>query len=440
MLPIVVIVGRTNVGKSTLFNRLIKSKKAITHNRSGVTRDRIYGEVKYTPKPFAVFDTGGLTFEGQDQINKEIFFQVQEAISQASLILFVVDGRIGITPLDEEVADYIRKSNKPVLLVVNKVDGKEHVENLVPEFHSLGFELIPVSAAHGFNIPNLIEKIQKYLPEIKDVPHIQGLKIALIGRPNVGKSSMINGFVGEKRLIESPIAGTTRDSVDVVLKRNGSTYIFVDTAGVRRRAKIKDPLERFSVLRALSSSKRANITILVVDVISRISHQDKTLIQFLQKEHVPMILAVNKIDLVPKRELETLRRYFKEQMRFCPYVPIVFTSTVDKSGLGGILLLAEKLWKETNKRISTGELNRGLQFAIKRHQPPVVKNKRPKFYYLTQADIIPPTFVFFLNDHTLLKDQYKRYLENQIRKIFGFKMAPIHLVFRTSRDRKDFNK
>jgi len=440
MLPVVVIVGRTNVGKSTLFNRLIRAKKAITHDREGVTRDRIYGEVRYTKKPFALFDTGGLVFDSEDEIDKGIFEQVEEAIDQASLILFVVDAKVGVTPLDEEVAEYIRRSNKEVLLVVNKVDGKEQIPTLLPEFHSLGFEPIAVSAAHGFNIPLLIEKIQQFIPAPLDIPEIEGLKIAVIGRPNVGKSSMINAFIGERRLIESPIAGTTRDSIDVLLKRNGSTYIFVDTAGVRRRSKIKDPLEKFSVLRALYASKRANVTVLVVDALGRITHQDKTLIHFLQKENVPMILAVNKIDLIPKKNLESLRMYFKEQLRFCPHVPIVFTSAVDKSGLGGMLVLAEKLWEETNKRITTGELNRGLQLAIKRHQPPVVKNKRPKFYYLTQVDTIPPTFVFFLNDHTLIKDPYKRYLENQIRKIFGFKMAPLKLIFRTSKDRKNFKK
>ncbi|WP_461833508.1 ribosome biogenesis GTPase Der [Desulfothermus sp.] len=440
MLPVVAIIGRTNVGKSTLFNRLIRTNKAIIHDREGVTRDRIYGEVKYTKKPFALFDTGGLTFNFEDEIDKSIFDQVEDAIDDACLILFLVDGKAGLTPLDEEIAEFIRRAKKPVLLVVNKIDGKELADTLVSDFHALGFELIPISAAHGYNVPYLIEKIQKIIPEPTIEPNVSGLRIALVGRPNVGKSSMINAFVGEKRLIESPIAGTTRDSVDVVLKKDGAQYIFVDTAGVRRKSKIKDPLEKFSVLRALSASKRANITVLVVEATSKLTHQDKTLIHFLQKENIPLILAVNKIDMVPREKLEAVRTYFKDQLKFCPYVPIVFTSTVDRRGLGGILVLAEKLWSETNKRITTGELNRGLELAIKRHQPPVVKNKRPKFYYLTQVDITPPTFVFFMNDHTLLKTPYKRYLENQIRKIFGFKMAPIKLFFRTSRDKRENKK
>ncbi len=435
MLPVVVIIGRTNVGKSTLFNRLIRKNKAITHNREGVTRDRIYGEVRYTKKPFAIFDTGGLTFDFQDEIDKGIFRQVDEALEGASLILFLVDGKTGLTPLDEEIAEYIRRSKKPVLLVVNKVDGKEQLHNIVPEFHALGFEPLGISAAHGYNIPLLLEKIQQLIPEPYEEPEIEGLKIALVGRPNVGKSSMINAFIGEKRLIESPVAGTTRDSIDVILEKGENRYIFVDTAGIRRKNKIKDPLEKFSVLKALQASKRANVTILVVDAMEKITHQDKTLIHFLQRENVPMIIAVNKVDMIPKPKLEPIRTYFREQLRFCSHVPIVFTSTVDKRGLGGLLILAGKLWEETNKRITTGELNRALQIAIKRHQPPVVKNKRPKFYYLTQADTTPPTFVFFLNDHTLIKTPYKRYLENQIRKIFGFKMAPLKLVFRTSRDK-----
>ncbi len=440
MLPTVVLVGRTNVGKSTLFNRLLRSNKAITHDRNGVTRDRIYGEVRYTPKPFALFDTGGLIFEGEDDIQRGIFRQVQEALIHANLVLFVVDGRAGLTPLDEEVAEFVRRSNKEVILVVNKVDGKEQVDRLVPEFHSLGFEPLPVSAAHGYNIPFLLNRICEFLPRVEESPRIKGLKIALIGRPNVGKSSIINSFLGEKRLIESPVAGTTRDSIDVILEREGKTYVFVDTAGVRKKSRIKDSLERFSVLRALGSSKRANVTILVVDAIEGITHQDKTLLQYLQRERVPLILAVNKVDLVPREKRGALRTYFESHLRFCSYVPIVFTSTVDKGGLGGILPLAERLWKEVNKRIPTGELNRGLEMALLRHQPPVVKNRRAKFYYLTQVDTIPPTFVFFMNDHTLVRPPYQRYLENQIRKIFGFKMSPLSLIFRTSRDSRSFHK
>ncbi len=441
MLPTVVIVGRTNVGKSTLFNRLLRSNRAITHNRDGVTRDRIYGEVRYTSPPFALFDTGGLVFEGEDEIEVGIFRQVEEALSQADLVLFVVDGKAGVTPLDEEVAEFVRRSNKEVLLVVNKVDGREQVDSLVPEFHSLGFEEpIGISAAHGYNIPHLLKQICKRLPQIGEVPELQGLRIALLGRPNVGKSSMINAFLGEKMLIESPVAGTTRDSIDVVLERNGKTYIFVDTAGVRRKSKIRDSLERFSVLRALASSKRAHISILVVDAITGITHQDKTLLQYLQKEKVPLILAVNKVDLVPPQKRETLRAFLASKLRFCSHVPIVFTSTVDKSGLGGILPLAERLWNEVNKRIPTGELNRGLEIALSRHQPPVVRNRRAKFYYLTQVDTTPPTFVFFMNDKKLLRPDYERYLENQIRKIFGFKMSPLNLIFRTSRDSKGFKR
>lgn len=432
MLPKVVIVGRTNVGKSTLFNRLIKGKKAITHDRAGVTRDRIYGEVKYIDKPFSLIDTGGLTFEGEEEIDKWIFQQVEEALDEASLILFVVDGKAGPTPLDFEVAEYIRRTKKSVILVVNKVDGKEQEPLLAPEFYTFGFDVIPISAAHGYNIPLLLEKIQEILPKVEEIPEITGLKIALVGRPNAGKSSLINAFVGEKRLIVSSVPGTTRDSVDVVLEKDDNIYVFIDTAGIRRRSKVKDPVEKFSVLRALTSSKRANVSVLVVDGTERLTHQDKTIIHFLHREKIPFIVAVNKIDLIPKNKHEQLRIYFSSQLSFCSHVPIVFTSAVDKRGLGGLLVLIERLWDEVNKRVTTGELNRGLREALMRHQPPLVRNKRPKFYYLTQTDINPPTFVFFLNDHTLLKDSYKRYLEGQIRKNFGFKMSPLKLLFRTS--------
>ena len=437
MLPIVAIVGRTNVGKSTLFNRLIKKNRALTHDRPGVTRDRIYEEVLVEDRAFALVDTGGIDPEASSGLDEAVFYQAREAISESEAILLVVDGRAGLTPMDSQLLDFIRKSNKPVHLVVNKVDGEEREHELMAEFHVLGVSMSPVSAAHGHGISALMDTVLSLLPSAEGQAEtsagaVAGLRLALLGRPNVGKSSMINSLVGEKRLIVDPEAGTTRDSVDVVLEKEGKSYVFVDTAGIRRRTKVRDELERFSVLRALRTSKRAQVTILVVDGLQPLSTQDKKLLAYLDREKTPMIMAVNKVDLIPRQDRPKLKEHYQRAIAFCSHVPIVYTSTVTKAGLGGILPLAEKVWRECNLRVGTGELNRVLTRATTRHQPPVLKRRRPKFYYMTQAETTPPTFVFFMNDHTLLQPAYKRYLEKQIRKSFGFSMAPVQMVFRTS--------
>lgn len=434
MLPFVVIAGRPNVGKSTLFNRLIGKNKALTHDRPGVTRDRIYGEVRRGGTPFALVDTGGLILDADEGIEKEILAQAQEAIEAADLVLLVVDGREGINPLDEQLAEMLRQSNKPIHLVVNKVDGLEKEDALVPEFYELGFDLTPVSAAHGHNITGLIEEIRAKLPPIEREQEVQdkapALRLSLLGRPNVGKSSMINALVGENRLIVSPVAGTTRDSVDVTLEKDGKLYTFVDTAGVRKKRRIRDSLEQFSVLRALRSSKRAQVVLLVLDALEGVLAQDKKLLSFLDREKTPFIVVVNKIDLIPRSKLAQLKEYFRQELRFCSHAPIVYTSTISKAGLGSLLPLAENLWAECQKRVTTGLLNRLIKEATYRHQPPLIKGKRAKFYYMTQAGVCPPEFVFFVNNKELVKPTYVRYLERQIRKLFGLNMAPIRMYFR----------
>ncbi|MDZ7762610.1 MAG: ribosome biogenesis GTPase Der [Desulfovermiculus sp.] len=435
-LPLVALIGRTNVGKSTLFNRLLRQNKALTHDRPGVTRDRIYGQVQESRGGFALVDTGGLEPEAEGDLQTTIMEQAKEAIYEAHLILLVVDGKSGLSPIDQQLTALIRKSRKPMYLVVNKVDGPEQEDSCLGDFHALGLDMGAVSAAHGFGCPTLLQVIQERLPALEEgdpPPQVHpDLSLALLGRPNVGKSSVINTLVGDKRLIVSPEAGTTRDSVDVVLDREGSRYLFVDTAGVRRKSRIHDSLERFSVLRALKSSKRAQVTVLVVDGTQPLSAQDKKLLAFLDQEKTPLIVALNKIDLIPRPKRPKVKAYFEQELRFCPHVPVISTSSVTRAGLGGLLPLAEKLWIECGHRVATGELNRVLQEVTARHQPPVVKGRRAKFYYLTQAETMPPTFVFFMNDTSLLKDNYSKYLEKQIRKRFGLNMTPVSLVFRTS--------
>ena len=434
MLPLVALLGRTNVGKSTLFNRLLGSRKSLTHDLPGVTRDRIYGVADKGPRPFAMVDTGGLHPDAEEEMDEAIFHQAWEALEEAHLLVLVVDGRQGLTELDRELAEYMRKSQKPVRVVVNKVDGAELEERLVPEFHELGYDVHAVSAEHGYGVPDLLDDLCRALPPAPEEESVEhGLRLALLGRPNAGKSSLVNAFVGEKRLIVDSESGTTRDSIDVVLERGDKRYVFIDTAGVRRRNRVSKSLERLSVLRALKTSNRADVSILLLDALQGVTVQDKKILDYLTKEKVPILAAVNKIDLVPKAKMGRLKKFFEHEMSFCPHVPLIYTSSVSKSGLGGILPLAEKLWAQYTKRVSTGELNRCLQAILERHQPPMVANRRPRFYYMTQPEVEPPTFVFFMNDHRLIGKQYTRYLEKQLRKFFKLEITPVRLIFRTSK-------
>lgn len=451
MLPIVALVGRPNVGKSTLFNRLLRKSRAITHDMPGVTRDRIYGECIMKDVKFDLVDTGGMVLESEatPELSKdfedEIFEQAREAINEAHAIIFVVDGKEGLTTLDQQAAEFVRKSGKPVFMLVNKVDGSEFVHQATAEFHALGIEFLPVSAAHGYNLPEVRDYVRKLVkslnfPKEEEDTVERGLRLTMLGRPNAGKSSIINAIIGSDRLIVSDVAGTTRDSIDVTFEKKGKRYTFVDTAGVRKRANIQDHLEKISVIRALKNSKRSDVTILTIDITLGVGRQDKRLIEFLAREKTPFIVVVNKADLVPRKETNLALEAFRRELRIIPHVPLIMTSAQKGVGIGKLLPLAEKMREECGIRIGTGELNRALSSVIERQQPPVVKRRRPKFYYVAQADEDVPTFVFFVNDHTIVKQSYMRYLENQFRKLLGIESAPVNIVMRSSHDKKDWQK
>jgi GTP-binding protein len=454
MLPKIALIGRPNVGKSTLFNRLIRSNRAITHDRPGVTRDRMEGYVKVGDRKFIIIDTGGITLdehaavaEGPDELRgfeAEILRQTEEAIADSVALCLVVDGREGLTPFDESLAAYVRKSGKPVLLAVNKVDGEEMADLYMAEFHTLGFPVIPLSGAHGFNVRSFSGELFDLLPpEDEDAPQEEEerpLKLAMLGRPNAGKSSLVNALSGSRRMIVSDVAGTTRDSVDIAVELGGRRYVFVDTAGVRRRAKIQDPVERYSVNSSLKSTTKADVTLVVLDAVEGLTQQDKRLIDLLDERKTPFMLVINKIDLVPRDGLTALKRLYDDALTFCKHVPIMYISARSGRGVDKLLPMARKINKECYVRVGTGLLNRTLTEAVTRHQPPVVKRVRPKFFYLTQAETNPPTFVFFVNDHERIQESYARYLEKFMRKRFEIEHAPMRVRFRSShtknRDRK----
>lgn len=479
-LPRIVLVGRPNVGKSTLFNRLIRANRAITHDRPGVTRDRMEGQVRSRgQRTFAVVDTGGITLdahaavacgpEGIRGFEAEILRQAESAMAEAAGICLVVDGRDGLTPFDEHLAAHLRRAGKPVLVVVNKVDGVEREDEMLAEFHALGLPLLPVSAAHGHNVRALEDEMRDMLPpeashragedDLNDPAAVHAdmpadetgdadpaattprydpslLRLAMLGRPNAGKSSLVNALTGQQRMIVSDVAGTTRDSVDVSFEADGRTITFVDTAGVRRRSRITDAVERFSVNASLKSTTKAHVTLLVLDALQGVTQQDKRLVDLLDERKTPFMVLVNKIDLVPRKLLPDLEASFRNMLEFCPHVPLLYVSARSGKGLGPVLPMAERIRSECHVRVGTGQLNRAMEEVLARHQPPVMRRVRPKFFYLTQAETNPPTFVFFVNDADRIQTPYARYVEKALRRLFRIEHAPMRVRFRSSHKKK----
>ena len=441
--PVVAIVGRPNVGKSTLFNVLAGEAISIVKDTPGVTRDRIYADCSWLNLNFTLIDTGGIEPESSDVILTQMREQAQIAIDTADVIVFIVDVRQGLVDADTKVADMLRKARKPVVLAVNKVDSFEKFGNDVYEFYNLGIgDPVPVSAASRLGLGDLLDQIVKHFDaEQIEEEEDERPRIALVGKPNVGKSSIINKLLGENRVIVSDVAGTTRDAVDTEIIHNGQPYVFIDTAGLRRKNKIKEDLERYSIIRTVSAVERADIVVVVIDAAEGITEQDAKIAGIAHERGKGVIVAVNKWDAVVKND-KTIYEYtnkLKEVLSFMPYAEYLFISALTGQRRGKLFDLIDVVRQNQNLRVSTGVLNEILAEAVAMKQPPSDKGKRLKIYYMTQVAVKPPTFVAFVNDKELMHFSYTRYLENQIRSAFGFKGTPLKFIVR-ERTEKDMGR
>ena len=436
--PVVAIVGRPNAGKTTLFNVLAGQQISIVKDTPGVTRDRIYADCTWLDRRFTLIDTGGIEPDSKDIILSQMREQAEIAIQTADVIVFIVDVRQGMVDADTKVADMLRKSRKPVVLAVNKVDSIQKYGNDVYEFYNLGIgDPIPVSAASRLGIGDLLDQIiSHFSSRSEDEEEDERPRIAIVGKPNVGKSSIINKLLGENRVIVSNIAGTTRDAVDTEIIHNGTEYVFIDTAGLRRKNKIKEELERYSIIRTVTAVERADVVVVVIDATEGVTEQDAKIAGIAHERGKGIIVAVNKWDAVEKND-KTIYEYtkkLKETLSFMPYAEYLFISAQTGQRLGKLFELIDMVRQNQTLRVSTGVLNEIMTQAVAMKQPPSDKGKRLKLYYITQVAVKPPTFVVFVNDKELMHFSYTRYLENQIRSAFGFRGTSLKFI---TRERKE---
>ena len=435
--PLVAIVGRPNVGKSTLFNRIVGKRISIVNDEPGVTRDRIFSHAEWLDNSFTLIDTGGLDFEKNDEITINIVSQAKLAIEMADVILFVVDGKAGITVEDRNVVSVLRKSKKQIILVVNKIDNYD--ENLAYEYYELGLgKPFLISSIHGSGVGDLLDKVVSCFPkEMLMVKKDDAIKIAIVGKPNAGKSSLINRLVGENRVIVSNIAGTTRDAIDIPFKYNGKKYMLIDTAGMRRKKKIEDEtVERYSIIRSLDAIRNADIVVLVIDSSTEISDQDLKIAGFIDEQNKPSVIVLNKWDLIDK-DTNTMNKFektLKNELSFMSYFKSVYLSALTGKRTEKLMQAVEEVLENNNRQISAGSLNDVLQDAYTVNAPAFKNNKRLKIFYATQSGTNPPTFVLFVNDINLMTDNYLRYLENNLRKAFDFTGTPIRIKLKCKKD------
>ena len=431
--PLVAIVGRPNVGKSTLFNKLIGRRLSIVEDTPGVTRDRIYADAEWLTHSFTLIDTGGIEPASEDIIAVQMRRQAELAIETADVIVFLVDGREGMTAADEEVAAMLRKSNKPVVLAVNKLDAPKF-NDAIYEFYALGLgDPIIISAGQGLGLGDMLDEVCAHFPPEAEEEGEHPLNIAVVGKPNVGKSSLVNAILGEERCIVSNIPGTTRDAVDTLFTLDGEPYVLVDTAGIRRKRAVEDEtIERYSVIRSLAAVRRADVVLIVVDAEQGLSEQDVKIAGYVHEEGKPSVLVVNKWDLIEK-DTNTMNKFKKDMqvdLAFMDYVPFLFISAKTGQRVNKLLAAAKESYAQSIRRITTGTLNDIVNEAISMTEPPAMSGKRLKIYYATEVSVQPPTFVIFVNDEALVHFSYKRYMENYFRKTFGFAGTPIKIIFR----------
>ena len=438
--PLVAIVGRPNVGKSMLFNRLVGQRLSIVEDTPGVTRDRLYAEAEWCGRKFNMVDTGGIEPATDSEILLFMREQVQIAINAANVIIFVTDIRTGVTAADKDVANMLLRSKKPVVLAVNKADSTGATDPAVYEFYSLGLgDPLPVSAIHGHGTGDLLDECLKYFPDPdEEDEEDDSIKVAVIGKPNVGKSSLVNRILGEKRVIVSNVAGTTRDAVDSSFENKYGKYVFIDTAGIRRKSRVDERVEKFSVMRAKLAIERADVCLILIDARDGVTEQDTKIAGLAHEAGKACIIVVNKWDLIDKETgtMEKMRKNIMRDLSFMNYAPILFISAMTGQRIERMFELINYVNDQSNMRISTGMLNNVLADAQARVQPPTDKGRRLKIYYMTQTGIKPPCFVIFCNSRELFHFSYQRYIENQIRAVFGLEGTPVRIVIRQKGDRE----
>ena len=438
--PIVAVVGRPNVGKSTLFNALAGEKIAIVKDTPGITRDRIYTDVTWLDKTFTLIDTGGIEPDSKDVILSQMRAQAEIAIETADVIIFLVDVRQGLVDADSKVADMLRRSGKPVVLVVNKVDNFDKYMTDVYEFYNLGIgDPHPVSAVNKLGLGDMLEEVASYFKDFEsDESEDERPRVAIVGKPNVGKSSLINKLLGEERLIVSDIAGTTRDAVDTEITRDGKEYVFIDTAGLRRKNKIKEDLERYMIVRTVGAVERADIVVLLIDATEGVTEQDAKIAGIAHERGKAVIIAVNKWDAVEKDDKTIYRvtEKIRNTLSYMPYAEILFVSAKTGQRLNKLFEVINIVSENHAMRVSTGALNEIMAESVALQQPPSDKGKRLRLYYITQVSVKPPTFVIFVNDRELMHFSYVRYIENQIRETFGFRGTPLRFIIRERNEKE----